>query len=321
MSIAKAREKARGILAEHQLGQDRPKSVKFQEAFDTFREVRRVRERTKRETERLISKHFLPAFRQDDLDEITRQRVVAITDKMLRTPSEARHAHAAIVLFFRWATERGLLANNSLSTLRPPTKVVSRDRVLCDAELAEVFRKAEAAQSTYARIVQLLILTGQRKSQIAHLRSEWIDRNARLIAWPADAMKGAKAHAIPYGSMAAAIIDAVAPSEGLLFPARARETPFNGFAKSKEAFDRQLKGVAPYVIHDFRRVFSSGCASLGVAQHVVERILAHHGGVISGVAAIYNRYTFRDEMREAIERWEAKVASLIITIDQPAISA
>jgi len=55
---------------------------------------------------------------------------------------------------------------------------------------------------------------------------------------------------------------------------------------------------------------STGLAREGVAPHVIERILDHQNGEISGVAAIYNRFGYLSEMRDALERWEVHVMGL-----------
>jgi hypothetical protein len=43
---------------------------------------------------------------------------------------------------------------------------------------------------------------------------------------------------------------------------------------------------------------------LGVAPHIAEKLLNHATGTISGVAAIYNKFQYMDEMRKAVEQWE-----------------
>jgi hypothetical protein len=43
---------------------------------------------------------------------------------------------------------------------------------------------------------------------------------------------------------------------------------------------------------------------LGVLRHIIEAILNHVSGYKSGVAGIYNRAKYIDEMREALEKWD-----------------
>jgi integrase len=87
-------------------------------------------------------------------------------------------------------------------------------------------------------------------------------------------------------------------------------TSFNGWPKCKEAFDKRC-GVTNWTLHDLRRTFATNLAALGVAPHVVERLLNHASGTISGVAAIYNQFKYMDEMRAAIEIWEQRLNKLL----------
>ena len=95
-----------------------------------------------------------------------------------------------------------------------------------------------------------------------------------------------------------------------LFPARGNShATFSGFSKSKRRFDTDC-GIADWTLHDLRRTAATHMAGLGVAPHVVERILNHASGTISGVAAIYNRFGYQSEMRQALAAWEDKIIKL-----------
>lgn len=164
--------------------------------------------------------------------------------------------------------------------------------------------------STFGKIVQLLILTGQRRNQIANLRADYIDYDAKTITWPPGEMKGNRRHAILYGDMAAAILGTL-PKEGYVFRARGKETAFSGFSKGKPDFDKKLENVAPWVLHDLRRTFASGLQALGVRIEVTEKLLAHTSGTMAGIVGIYQRYSYAEEMRAALAAWEAKLSGLL----------
>ena len=97
----------------------------------------------------------------------------------------------------------------------------------------------------------------------------------------------------------------------MLFPSRSSlGDTFRGWSKSKREFDA-LISITGYTLHDLRRTYSSNLARLGVPIHVTERLLNHISGTVSGVAAVYNRYTYADEMREASTAYETHLAKLI----------
>jgi integrase len=310
VSLAQAREKARDILAARQLGiaHDAPR-MSFAEAFTLFMQTYEAKNRPKSiyEMKRIINRHLMPKLRHRDLAEITTQDIASAIERLIPTPGECHALFKAARTLFRWMEKRRLIERSPIGGLDAPSRVVSRDRLLTDAELSAVLRNAIADASAFGRIVELLIRTGQRVKQIAHLRAEWINYEQQTITWPRDAMKSAREHTIPYGTEVAGIF-ATLPKKGILFPARGRDTPFNGFSKSKEDFDKKLEAVAPYVLHDFRRNFSSGCAAIQVDPITVERILAH---AIPGIAGVYNRYSYLEPMRDAHLRWQAKLASLL----------
>ena len=117
--------------------------------------------------------------------------------------------------------------------------------------------------------------------------------------------KNKREHRILIGGLTKQIFENIPGETDLLFPARGRaETPFSGWSKAKREFDAPLS-IPQYTLHDLRRTYSSNLAKLGVPIHVTERLLNHVSGTVSGVAAVYNRHTYAEEMRAAVEGYEA----------------
>jgi integrase len=105
------------------------------------------------------------------------------------------------------------------------------------------------------------------------------------------------------GSLAREVL-ATIPDEGpLLFPARGYpDRPFKGFGVRKLVLDEC--GVTGFTHHDLRRTYSTNMSRLKVPIHVTEKLLNHSTGVLQGVARIYNRHTYWNEMVEAVENYE-----------------
>jgi integrase len=87
--------------------------------------------------------------------------------------------------------------------------------------------------------------------------------------------------------------------------------PFQGFSLAKRELD-DISGVENWRLHDLRRTCVSGMARLGVSPHVADKILNHQSGTISGVAAVYQRHDFLAERDDAMERWGAHVAKIVV---------
>lgn len=282
-------------------------SVSFEQARARFLadSESRNKPRTVEEYRRLLERHF--PF-DKPLAAITRGEIMAVIEGLKSIPSEQKHAFVAMRTLLNWCLRQGLLEASPLPRLSFAAE--ARSRVLTDTELRAVWLRGGEVGHPYGTIVQLLILTGQRRGEIAGLRRSWIEGDE--IAYPIGFTKNKRAHRVPLGPRAQAIVTAVPPGTDLLFPARyATEVPLNGWSKCKLDFDRGIT-VADYTLHDLRRTFSSNLARQGVPVHVTERLLNHATGSVSGVAAVYNRYSYAAEMRAAIEAYEAHLLGVIV---------
>ena len=119
---------------------------------------------------------------------------------------------------------------------------------------------------------------------------------------------------LPLCDTAIAILNSVPRlSPERVFPARNNDiNAISGFTRAKLRFDK-LSGVQEWTIHDIRRTVATGLAQLGVAPLVIERVLNHVSGTFAGVAGVYNRFQYQDEMRAALDKWEAHVQRLVTT--------
>jgi integrase len=164
--------------------------------------------------------------------------------------------------------------------------------VLLDTELAKILATA-AHRDVYGAILTALAYTGQRLGQFKSFRQEWIEGDT--IRFPAAIMKSGKEHIIPCGPTILPLLQSL--------------RPFTDWGKAKRRFDLACP-LPHWTTHDLRRTFATGLANLDVPPHIIERLLAHTGGQISGVAATYNRARYMQPMREAVEKWEAHLETL-----------
>lgn len=316
VSLSAARAEAKRILAAGSLAHVAARIFRFDEAFGEFlAEVeQRNRATTLRDYRRLIGKHF--DFAATPLPDITPHDVLRRLDRMKETPSEQRHALVALKVFMSWCERRFYLTTSPCSRSQAPGAATTRERVLTDAELATVLLVARKTPYLFGPIVELLILTGQRRGEIAALRWEWIDDEAKTITLPSSITKNKRTHVFPFGDMAAIVIAAIPRLNEYVFPA-ARDrlkgkpaTIFNGWSKPKAALDKACL-IAPWTLHDLRRTFATNLAALGTPIHVTEKLLNHISGTVSGVAAVYNRHAYMDEMRAGIGAWEKRLSVIV----------
>ena len=305
LSLMEARKKAKEVLG-HAVAekQGQVPSLTFLELRERF--LADTKPRTKPSTHaeyaRLLTKHF--TFTKN-VSSITRADIMEAITSVRHHQSLEQHCFVAIRTLMNWAVRHGYLATSPVPSLRfsPP----SRTRVLTDDELKAVWHRAEEVGYPYGTILKLLILTGQRRGEIAGLRRSWITDDA--ITLPATITKNKREHRIPIGPQTKEIIDAISGKTDLLFPARGtgkEELTFKGWSKSKVEFDKPIS-IAPYTLHDLRRTYSSNLARLGVPIHVTEKLLNHVSGTISGVAAVYNRHSYWEEMQVAVKTLDERL--------------
>ncbi len=283
-----------------------PKPISFSEARDKFLEhcETKNKPRTVRDYRRLLNKHF--KFRKN-ISDIDRKDVMSVVTALNRTPSESQHAYVAIRTLMNWCATHGLIEHSPVPSLRFRSQ--SRSRILSDEELRAVYLRAKSFRYPYGPIVQLLILTGQRRSEIAALRRSWI--SGHEIMFPQGFTKNKREHRIPIGELTQSVVAELPSGTDLLFPSRYdEEKPFNGWGKCKRVFDAAID-VTDYTLHDLRRTYSSNMARLSVPLHVTEKLLNHVSGTISGVAAVYNRHSYLAEMRAAVQAYEQRLSEQI----------
>src|SRR3546814_704656 len=194
---------------------------------------------------------------------------------------------------------------------RPELSYVPRERNLSMDELRRVWDAAGDMGYPFGPMYRLLILTGQRRSEVAELELPWIDVEHRAVEIPASRYKTKRAHVYPLSAPAWAIIEALPRwNDGdCLISTTSGARPVSGFSKAKQSLDDKIaergkkQGLAPladWTVHDVRRSVATHMARLGIPQEHIERVLGH---VVQGVAGTYNKYSYLDEKRAALEKW------------------
>lgn len=263
-------------------------TITFSEARDRYLREHTGRPRTKKELERLLTRtcRKLTTY---DLGTITDATVEDVLKAL--PPSEALHAFRALRALFRWSQRppRRFITTNPLEGYAPPATEKSRDRVLTPEELKAIWHACP--DNGFGNTVRLLILTGQRRGEIPFITLE-----GDLGHISGSHTKNGRAHTFPM------------PSEAQNYTRKPLK--WSGWGKSKERLDRVSK-VAKWTLHDIRRTYATIHAQLGTPPHIIEALLNHKSGIISGVAATYNRYQYIEPMREAVRNFEVYIQKVI----------
>lgn len=310
-----ARDKLRLVSQGLPLEEKKQESITLEQVFKSFIE-RYAKKKNKdwKGTEARLRNTLIKEYGTLDVRDITRANIIALLDKIVarNAPIQANRVHAGASKFFKWCIERGYIESNPVQYITKPAPENPRDRVLSDDELALIWDKAEKMKYPFGPLLQILILTGQRKGEVSGMR--WSEINIKEKIWliPKERSKNGHAHAVPLSGKVLNILENVPRflHSDFVFTTTGK-TPVSGFGKLKSRLDK-ASGVNNWIIHDIRRTVASGMARLKVTPYVVEKILNHVSGTFSSVAGVYNRYGYDDEKREALQAWGNYILSNVV---------
>jgi integrase len=221
----------------------------------------------------------------------------------------ANRTLAAVRKLFSWCLSRGIITASPCEGVVAPQREKSRDRVLSDDELVSVYKTAEQMGGPFGGIIQLLILTAQRRNEVSEMAWDELDLETSTWTIPAERTKNEKPHLVHLTEHAKAIIGKIPNTGNYVFTSNGK-TPFSGFSKSKKRLDEH-SGVDNWRIHDIRRTVTSGLAKIGIAPHIADKILNHQSGTISGVAAVYQKHEYLEERTNALIVWDEHLRPLV----------
>jgi integrase len=294
-------------------------SVDFLCSEFTTRFLRPARKRPEY-AEAILAKNVLSKWRGRDARTIKPREVIELLDSVAdRAPVMANRVAALLGQLFKFGIHRTIVETTPVQLLfRPGGREKPRQRTLSDDEL-QAFLKDPKDATRFERlshVITLLLLTGQRRGELALARWRDIDLTAKTWTIPDANAKTGRGHILPLTDWAIEEFRALkAEAEGSpwVLPAKGGgRTPLNpklltrGIAKCQKRFKE--RGIKDFTLHDLRRTCRTGLARLKVEPHIAERVLNH---VQPGIAGVYDRHAYLDEKRTALERWANHLKSLV----------
>ena len=284
-----------------------------QEALEDFvlRYVRKGRLRSADQIEALLEHYVYPAIGKRPIYEIRRSEISDMLDGIedKKGPQLADKVLAAVRKAFNWYATRDELFNSPIvrGMARTKPKELSRHRALTDDEIRHLWAALDGfAPPAYAKILRVLLLTGQRLNEVARLRWDETDGDGWTV--PAERYKSKMDHTVPILPSVAAIIGQRPQKGEYVFSTQSGKTPFSGFSKAKVALDKRIKAVRDKVrlksmpewrLHDLRRTARSLMSRAGVTSDIAERVVGH---LLPGMRNVYDKHSYFEEKREALER-------------------
>lgn len=291
--------------------------------------------------------HIEKEFGRKRLKQLTRIEIGQFRDAVAKnsTPLTSNRVMVLLNRIFNWGLDEGLIEFNPAARLRKIGERRPRERVLTHANILRFWRSLHAMETMSGEhmarartgrmlspatrsVLRLLLLTGQRRTEVVEAKKSEFELDGDEPVWtiPGSRTKNGLLHRLPLCPMAAAEFRKA-------FAVSAKESPFvfpspDGPKKaiSPEAVTRamarlivelKLPTVSP---HDLRRTVGTELARLGLPVHVRSLVL-NHAPMSRGITdAVYNRYAYDREKREALAAWEGALTRLLTAVPVQSIS-
>jgi integrase len=339
LTADQARKKAAALIARIRNGEDPAQAVRekrqklltgtFASICELYLGMRGKGNTSWAETKRILQRDAVRELGPKPMDAITKGDIAKLIDNVAqRSPSMARALFAALRPMFRWAFERGIIEHNPILALKAPPAPRKRKRFLSLDEIRAFWLAAEKLGWPFGPLLQLLLLTGQRRDEVAGMRWDEIDfaeaawcipGRKTLPSGKERRTKNFEDHSVDLSSEAIAVLKACPrefSEDGYVFTTNGK-TQVSGFSKTKRRLDAAMQELfkaelAPWRIHDLRRTAATHMGEqLDADPGVIERILNHLSGAQGGLQGVYQRQQYKAKRKAALLAWGAYIGGLI----------
>jgi len=273
------------------------------------------RKRSWKVDERILKKDVLPEWGRRKAKDITRREVIRLLDRVAaRGGIMANRTLAVVRKMFNFAVSRDIIPASPCTAVQAPAPENRRDRVLTAEEIKTFWLNLDKTpiSEEIKLALKLQLVTAQRKGEV--ISSAWADFDREGGWWtiPAEKSKNRLPHRVPLSALAKEILAAaqtLAGDSGWVFPSlrtTGHITPAAVDHALRQA--RPLLGLDHFVPHDLRRSAASHMTGMGIPRLVVSKILNH---VERGVTAVYDRHSYDNEKRQALEAWGYRLQNII----------
>lgn len=273
---------------------------------------------------RELERHVVSQWGERDIHDISKRDVIDLLDEIADSGRvvTANRVRAYLNKFLNWCVERDILEVSPATGVKPVAKEASRDRVLSDDEIRWFWMACEVEGQPWGPLGKILLLTGQRLSEVAGMSDAEIEGQIWHLA--ADRTKNGRAHDVPVTEAVTNVLEGMERIKGGagLYHTTTGATPLSGFHKGRAHLADRMNEIAAkelgepveiphWTFHDLRRTAATGMARLGIPVRVTEAVLNHVSGTGGGIVAVYQRHDYADEKRRALEAWAQFVDGLV----------
>jgi len=276
------------------------------------------RKRSWKKDGRLLKLNVLPFIGRKKAADVTRRDIILILDTVMErgAPISANRTLAVVRKMFRFGLTRDLVPHNPCEAIEAPAKENQRDRVLNVTEIKKLWKtleKGDLEMTLAIRLcLQLMLVTAQRRGEVVTARWQDIDLKENWWTIPESIAKNNLPHRVPLSPLACRLLKTArkeAHDSVYVFPNSSQTGHIKDEAVTKAVRHNETAlGLEHFTPHDLRRTAASQMASAGTPRLTIGKILNH---VEPGVTAVYDRHSYDQEKRKALNAWARKLESII----------
>lgn len=275
--------------------------------------------------ERFLYKEVKPYWGKLKAADITRREIVLLLDKIKGrgSPIAANRALSCIKKMFSFGVDRDIISLSPAAGVKPVAPENRCDRVLSTEEIRILWQALSQSanrdnplhvmhiSAETKLVLKLQLATAQRKGEVVSAEWEELDLSNGWWTVPASKAKNKQTHRVPLSSLAIELLGEIKVLSGasrFLFPAKRKDTHITGSSIDHAIRRCSFNGIQKWTPHDLRRTVASHITSLGIPRLIVSKILNHVEG---SVTAVYDRYSYDNEKRHALEEWSNTLKNIV----------
>ena len=270
-----------------------------------------------KEVEQMLKRDLISVFpAKTPLASVTKGKLRDIIEtKQDKSQSAARYLYAVLSPFFNFCVERELIPASPLSSIKSPSAVSPRQRILTEDEILLFWQACNSLGYPFGPIFKLLLLTGQRRNEAGGMRWSELDLAKQTWIIPANRTKNKKQHLVHLSTQAIEIIGTIPKLSDEFVFTQTLKSPVSGFSKAKAKLDQIIK-LPSWRLHDLRRSAASIMRGLRTSKDVVEIVLNHTSGERGGLVSVYQRHELLEERKEAIIKLGQHISEITVNIEK-----
>lgn len=325
LSLADARKEATKALGAIERGRDpgidkklenaaqRAGDTKVRTLIGEFDKRYLSKLKTRKAVRQSLDHNVTPIIGDMDVKDVTRQDVVRLLERIADAGkgTTANRVKAYLSKFMGWCQDRGVIEQSPMIGLGPISDENRRERPLSLDEVALIWKVCELEPMPYGALFKMLILTGQRRGEVATMK--WADVDDSGV-WRLSSTKNAQRHDVPLSASAIRLLEALPRIGDYIFTTNGK-TPSTSLSKPHARLSAKMVELAGHDIphwtpHDIRHTVKTQLAAMGVPLDIRSR-LTNHLSDIPVMDRRYNHAAYEQEKRDALNAWANHLATLV----------